>query len=167
MEANKGFKEFEGIIEQLLYLSEKLTGVIDKQIDAVVSPEQGNIDQHVEEYTNLRGDFKEQEHLFIDHLQMLLHSADMGDVEIRIEKLKEAYPPWKQKVDAWRQKLEKKMSYLKKRHVKLNELLEFAVDRNMKLMHSIYSLHNQKNTRYGSSGDKEEISSGIALNKEA
>lgn len=167
MESKKAFTEFGQIIERLGSLSDDLMEVIDKQIEAVVSSNEEDIEQHVEEYTHLRGVFKEQEHKFMNHLQTMLNNAGVSSVEVRLEHLKEVYPESSDTITDWQMTLEKQMETLKERHQKLNKLLEFAVEKNMQLMHSIYSLHNKKNTRYGESGSKEEISSGIALNKEA
>ncbi|MEL7833614.1 hypothetical protein [Fodinibius sp. Rm-B-1B1-1] len=167
MESKKAFTEFEDIIDRLGRLSGELVEVIDKQIEAVVSSNEEDIEQHVEEYTHLRGLFKEQEHKFMDHLQSMLNNAGVSSVEIRLEYLKEAYPEATDTIIDWQVTLEKQMAMLKEKHQKLNKLLEFAVEKNMQLMHSIYSLHNKKNTRYSAGGSKEEISSGIALNKEA
>jgi DNA repair ATPase RecN len=167
MESEKAFKEFEQIIDRLGRLSDDLVEIIDKQISAVVSSNGEDVEQYVEEYTHLRGVFKEQEHKFIDHLQMMLNNAGVKSIEIRLENLKEAYPETADTISDWQEELEKQMKMLKAKHQKLNNLLEFAVEKNMQLMHSIYSLHNKKNTRYSAGGSKEEISSGIALNKEA
>lgn len=167
MESTKAFTEFGKIIDRLGSLSGDLMEVIDKQIEAVVSSNQEDIEQYVEEYTQLRGVFKEQEHKFMNHLQTMLNNAGVSSVEIRLEYLKEAYPESSDTITDWQVTLENKMEALKEKHEKLNEMLEFAVEKNMQLMHSIYSLHNKKNTRYGAGGNKEEISSGIALNKEA
>ncbi|PAU94598.1 hypothetical protein CK503_07335 [Aliifodinibius salipaludis] len=167
MESKKAFTEFGKIIDRLGRLSDDLIEVIDKQIEAVVSSSGEDIEQYVEEYTHLRGVFKEQEHKFIDHLQTMLNNAGISSVEIRLESLKKAYPEKVNTISDWQAKLESQMETLKARHQKLNNLLEFAVEKNMQLMYSIYSLHNKKNTRYSAGGSKEEISSGIALNKEA
>jgi uncharacterized membrane protein YgaE (UPF0421/DUF939 family) len=167
MESTKAFTEFGQIIDRLGSLSDDLMEVIDKQIEAVVSSNEEHIEQHVEQYTQLRGVFKEQEHKFMDQLQILLQNAGMSSVEVRLEYLKDAYPDSEEKISDWQTTLEQQMETLKVKHQKLNDLLEFAVEKNMQLMHSIYSLHNKKNTRYGAEGSKEEISSGIALNKEA
>lgn len=167
MESKKAVKEFENIIDRLIRLSGDLMEVIDKQIEAVVSSNEEDIEQHVEEYARLRGVFKEQEHKFMDQLQVLLNNAGVQRVEIRLEYLKEAYPEAADTITEWQVTLEDQMEKLKQKHQKLNNLLEFAVEKNMQLMHSIYSLHDEKNTRYSAGGSKEEISSGIALNKEA
>lgn len=167
MGSNKLLKEFEDIIDRLGSLSDDLMEVIDKQIEAVVSSNQEDIEQYVEQYTHLRGVFKEQEHKFMDHLQILLQNASVSSMEIRLEYLKDAYPASEARITDWQITLEEQMEKLKAKHKKLNNLLEFAVKKNMQLMHSIYSLGNEKNTRYGAEGSKEEISSGIALNKEA
>ncbi len=167
MESEKAFTEFGQIIDRLGRLSDDMITVIDKQIEAVVSSNGEDIEQYVEEYTHLQGVFKEQEHKFIDHLQTMLNNAGIKSIEIRLEHLKEAYPEATDAITAWQEKLENKIEKLKAKQQKLNNLLEFAVEKNMQLMHSIYSLHNKKNTRYSAKGSKKEISSGIALNKEA
>ena len=167
MESKKAFSEFEEIIGRLHRLSDDLIAVIDKQIDAVVSSDKEHIEKYVEKYITLRGIFKDQEHKFMDHLQAMLTNVDANSVDVRLELLKEVYPESEVKINKWQKTLEQKMGTLKKRHKKLNQLLEFAVEKNMELMHSIYSLNNKKGTRYSSGGNKEEISSGIALNKEA
>ncbi len=167
MESKKALKDFEQIIERLGSLSGDLMEVLEKQIEAVVASNEEDIEQHVEQYTRLRGMFREEEHKFMDQLQVLLNNAGVQRVEIRLEYLKEAYPEVADTITKWQITLEEQMEKLKQKHQKLNNLLEFAVEKNMQLMHSIYSLHDKKNTRYSAGGSKEEISSGIALNKEA
>jgi len=161
------FTEFEQIIYGLENLSEDLIAVVEKQIEAVVSSKEEQIEEYVSEYTSLRGAFKEQEHKFINHLELLLGNAGVNSIDVRLESLKERYPQKKDQIADWQVMLKEQMGILKQKQEKLNNLLEFAVEKNMQLMHSIYSLHNKKNTRYSSGGTKEEISSGIALNKEA
>lgn len=167
MESTKAFSEFREIIDRLDRLSVDLIEIIDKQIEAVLSSNEEDIVHYVEEYMHLRGVFKDQENKFIDHLQTMLNNAGADSVEIRLEHLKEAYPESEATIEEWQKTLEKKMETLKAKHQKLNNLLEFAVEKNMQMMHSIYSLNNKKNMRYSAGGSKEEISSGIALNKEA
>ena len=100
-------------------------------------------------------------------MQVTLNKVGAREPEVRLESLKKYYPKQKNLIADWQNVLEMQMNTLKEKQGKLNELLEFAVEKNMQLMHSIYSMHNKKNTRYSSGGTKEEISSGIALNKEA
>lgn len=166
-ESKKVFNEFSEIVRELQQLSVELMNVIDQQISAVVSAEEEEIEQFLEQYTTLRADFKEQELKFIDSLQSMLNAAGIDHTGVQLKYLKEAYPNSADTIEKWQRELEQNMDQLKKKHKKLNKLLEFAMTQNRNLMHSIYGLQDQKNTRYGSSGDKEEISSGIALNKEA
>ncbi|MCW9705352.1 hypothetical protein [Fodinibius salsisoli] len=167
MESNEAFTELGQIVDRLSKLSDALQDVISKQVEAVVSSNGDDIEQNVEDYTQLREVFKEQEHKLVGHLRMMLNNAGISNVEVRLENLKEVYPNKGDTISGWQMNLEQQMIRLRKKHDKLNSLLEFAVEKNMQLMRSIYSLHNNKNTRYSAGGRKEEISSGIALNKEA
>lgn len=162
----KAFKEFEDSIRELQRLSRKLMDVLDKQAKAVISGDKDEIDRYIDKYTNLKGRFKEQEHLFVDHLQSLVKDSDNAD-ELRLENLKDVFPQSHETIDKWQKNIATQMRDLKQKHQNLNRLLEFAVERNGALMQSIYSLHNEKNTHYSSKGNKEEKSSGIAVNKEA
>lgn len=167
MKSRKAFLEFEEIIVRLHRLSDDLIAVIDNQIGATISSDKERIEKYVEEYTTLRRIFKKQEYKFMDRLQTMLNQGDVNSVEVKLEHLKEIYPEYESTIDKWQMMLEQQMERLKMSHKKLNHLLEFAVEKNMELMHSIYRLNNRKNTRYSPSGNKEKISSGIALNTEA
>jgi hypothetical protein len=167
MDSNKTLSEFGKIVDRLHDLSEKLIVIIDKQIESVMSSEPEDIEEYVKDYSDLRGIFKDEEHKFINHLQRMINNADVENIEIRLKDLKKVYPDSEKKITDWQKSLESQMQKLQEKHQKLNELLEFAVERNSNLMHSIYQLQNEKNTRYGAQGNKEEISSGIALNKQA
>lgn len=162
----KAFNEFEDIIRELQRLSRKLMDVLDKQAKAVISGKKDDIERYVEKYTNLKASFKEQEHRFINHLQLLVEESDNVD-ELRLESLKEVFPQSQSIINEWQDDLGKQTRDLKQKHQNLNRLLEFAVEKNVTLIQSIFSLHNEKNIHYSSEGNKEEISSGIAVNKEA
>ena len=167
MESTDPLSELEQKVGRLEGLSDDLITVVDHQIDAVVNSKTEQIEEYVQQYTSLRGVFRDEEQEFINQLRMTLNKGGANKAEVRLESLKECYPQQKDLIADWQDVLEKQMDILKKKQEKLDGLLEFAVEKNMQLMHSIYSMHNKKNTRYSSGGTKEEISSGIALNKEA
>lgn len=167
MESRKIINEFGGIVRELQQLSVDLLNVIDQQISAVVSSDEAKVEQFLEEYTSLRKDFKEKELEFIHSLQVILNGADINYSGVQLKLLKKVYPNSAEIIEKWQNELEQKTGQLKRKHKKLNKLLEFAITQNRNLMCSIYGLQDQKNTHYGSSGDKEEIYSGIAVNKEA
>ncbi|NGP87371.1 hypothetical protein [Fodinibius halophilus] len=155
---------FGETVEELERLSQKLIKTIENQTKAVIASNDKKIEEFAERYTTLQGAFKEQEKQFIDQLQAMVPSKEE---RLKLEHLKETFPQFAGMIDQWEESLGTHTRLLKRKHQKLNELLEFALSRNVELMHSIYSLHNQKNMHYSSGGDKKEIASGIAVNKEA
>lgn len=160
-------REVGQLTEGLCHLSQELINVIDKQTKAVVAADEEQIEQNAERYANLKGVFKEQEDKLVNRLQKLVGQRNKEVNDIGLEQLKGAFPESTETIDEWKKKLGKQVRQLKGKHIRLNQLLEFALHRNVELMHSIYGLHNQKNTHYGSDGSKEKVSSGIAINKEA
>jgi len=164
---NQKLSELGQIIEKMQLLSEKLLVVLEKQTKAVVATDLEQIEQNAEEYTSLKGAFKNQENKFIEHLKKIIVTAGEDEAEVRLEELKKLYPEAYETIEGWKQKLQAQIQQLKQKHKQLNELLSFALNRNVELMRSIYSMHNQNNTHYSQGGNKEEISSGIAVNKQA
>ncbi|WP_138430768.1 hypothetical protein [Fodinibius saliphilus] len=164
MQKEEKFSAFGQTVEELEVLSQKLIQTIDNQTKAVIASNDKKIEEFAERYTTLKGSFKEQEKQFIDQLQDM---TPPKDERLKLEHLKETYPQYGQMIEQWEESLGTHTRLLKRKHKKLNELLEFALNRNVELMHSIYRLHNQKNTHYSSGGGREEIASGMAVNKEA
>lgn len=161
------FQKMAQIIKDLQYLAQRMLTVMDEQIEAIVANNETNIEKHTEKYTDLRGAFNNKEKDFEDHLHKLLEKAEQSPAQVRLSELKELFPDAQSVIDSWQKQLRKQSRDLKKKHERVVSLLDFALNRNIELMYSIYSLSNRMNTRYGSGGQKEEISSGIAVNKEA
>lgn len=160
-------QDVKAVVENLQELSEKLMTVMDKQTEAVVVANEKHMEKNAERYTTLKAAFKEQEKKFVVMLREMIPPKE-GEVEgIGLQQLKKKFPQSKFIIDSWRNALGKQARKLKRKHERLNELIEFALNRNVELMHSIYTLHNQTNTHYSSGGSTEEISSGVAINKEA
>ena len=167
MSLDEGLEEFGNIIDELSGLSQDLTTIIEKQTEAVISADEEKIERYTQRYTELKGDFEAHEKKFARHLRELLLPAKGGDGEIKLERLKEFWPESKDRIEEWKTSLDQQLTTLKRKHEKLNSLLAFALNQNATMMRSLYGLHNQKNSLYGLSGSKEEISSGMAINKEA
>lgn len=146
-------------------LSQNLMSVMDKQIMAIIANDDEEIEENAERYANLKGTFKEKELEFVKGLKGLLEDTEQD--EIRLEALKKVFPDSAEIIDDWKTELEDQIGQLKNKHQRLNVLLDFAMDRNIQIFHSIYGLSNQKNTRYGSEGIKEDVSSGLAINTKA
>jgi len=165
---NNPLSKVKQSVEVLTQLSQKLMGVMDDQIMAIIAGDDEEIEENSERYTNLKGVFKKKEHEFVKNIKTLLQETTNEDPEIiGLEPLKKAFPDAAAMIDQWRTELRDRMGELKDKHQRLNVLLEFAMDRNIQLFQSIYGLGNQENTRYGAGGTKEEVSSGLAVNKKA
>jgi phosphoglucomutase len=163
----ESFQEMGRIIEELQHVAEKMLTVMDKQINAITAAKNKEIEKYTEEYSELRGRFNEQEENFVQQLHQVLDLPAGSEQEVRLDHLKKLFPDAASTIDEWKQLIEAQAIKLKKKHDRVVELLDFALNRNANLMHAIYSLNNRKNTHYSSGGRKEEISSGMAVNKEA
>lgn len=163
----ESFQEMGSIIEELEHVAEKMLAVMDKQINAIIDAENEDIEKYTEEYSDLRGRFNEQEENFVNQLHRMLDLPSGSEQEIRMDQLKKLFPNAASTIDDWKQLIEEQALKLKKKHNRVVDLLDFALNRNASLMHAIYSLNNRKNTHYSPGGRKEDISSGMAVNKEA
>lgn len=166
-EINESFRQIEQTVEGLQSLARQMREVLDKQTEAIVSADEEKLTRNTEAYTDLRGRYNEQEQKFIDQLNHLLEPAGVSSREVRLEKLKSIFSDASATIDKWKEQLRRQALELKRKNERVVELLDFALNRNAELMYAIYSLHNRKNTHYGSGGQKEEISSGMTVNKEA
>lgn len=165
--ANESFRHLQQIVERLQQLAGQLTGVMDQQTEAIIAGDEENMETLTEDYSELRGQFEEQELKFVNQLHHMLGTDAESTRKIRLELLKETFPDAAGTIDQWRQLLRRQARELKQKNKRIVDLLDFALSRNAELMYAIYSLNNRKNTHYGSGGQKEEISSGMAVNKEA
>lgn len=164
---NESFRRVEQTVEDLQGLARQMRVVLDKQIEAIVSADEEKLTKYTEEYTDLRGRYNEREQKFVDQLHHLLEPAGVSSGEVRLERLKSIFSDASSTIDKWKELLRRQARELKEKNERVVELLDFALNRNAELMYAIYSLNNRKNTRYGSGGQKEEISSGMTVNKEA
>ena len=150
-------------VDVLSQLSRNLMSVMDKQIMAIIDDDEEEIVENAEHYANLKGTFKKKELEFVKGLEGLLDETEY-DV-VRLENLKKVFPESADVIDYWKAELEEQVGRLKDKHQRLNVLLDFAMNKNVQIFQSIYGLSNQKNIHYGSEGNKEDVSSGLAVNK--
>lgn len=163
----ESFQEMGNIIDELEHIAERMLAVMDKQINAIVAAKNEEIEKYTEEYSELRGRFNEQEENFVEQLYQMLDLPAGSEQEVQMDQLKKLFPDAASTIDEWKQLIEEQALKLKRKHNRVVELLDFALNRNTSLMHAIYSLNNRKNTHYSPGGRKEDISSGMAVNKEA
>jgi len=162
-ELNGPLAEVQQNVDVLSQLSQNLMSVMAKQIMAIIDDDEEEIVENAEQYANLKGTFKEKELEFVKGLEGLLDETEY-DV-IRLENLKKVFPESSDVIDYWKVELEEQIGQLKNKHHRLNILLNFAMNKNVQIFQSIYGLSNQKNIHYGSEGNKEDVSSGLAINK--
>jgi len=162
---NGPLSEVQQNVGVLSQLSQNLINLMDKQVKAIIADDDKEIVKNAERYANLKGTFKEKELEFVKGIKGLLDETEYD--EIRLESLKKVFPDSAEIIDNWKAELEEQFSQLKINHQRLNTLLDFALNRNVQIFQSIYGLSNQKNIHYGSGGNKEDVSSGLAINKKA
>ncbi|MCC5913841.1 MAG: flagellar export chaperone FlgN [Balneolaceae bacterium] len=151
-------------VEGLNRTSQELFMVMDEQIQAIVSADAERVEKLSEEHSILHGRFKEHEREFVKELEKSLDKIMDDKRKIRLAALKEIYPESATKIEQWKMVLSENTRRLQKKHNQVVDLLEFALARNAKLMHSIYSLGDSKNTHYSPTGGKSEVASGVAVN---
>ncbi|SHG13864.1 FlgN protein [Fodinibius roseus] len=166
-EINESFRQIEQKVESLQGLARQMKETLDKQTEAIISADEEKLTIYTEAYTDLKGRYNQQEQKFIDQLHHLLEPAGVSSHEVRLEQLKGIFPNASSTIDKWKEQLRRQARELKRKNERVVELLDFALNRNAELMYAIYSLNNRKSTHYGSGGQKEEISSGMTVNKEA
>lgn len=165
--ASTPLQELGQTVEDLLRSGRKMMTVMNRQTEAIISAREEELEKYTEEYTDLRGSYDSREQQFIAQLCHLLGGDHETLPEIRLGQLKRIFPDASRRIDQWRDQIREQSRLLKRKNEQVAGLLEFALNRNAELMYSIYNLNNRRNTRYGSAGQKEELSPGIAINKEA
>ena len=152
----------------VVILNEILDGlleVMNGQKEALISSDIEQVEHLTEIHSQLSVRFNKQEEQFVHELQKLMGGEQKTG--IRISNLKKYFPEASGVIDSWRNTLVEKTNLIQEKHQHIIQLLEFAMLRNASLMKTIYSIHNEKNTHYSTSGSKENIVSGVALNQKA
>lgn len=155
-------------IELLDNSSRKLIRIMEQQIDAIIGSDTEKIETLSDEHSSLTWHYKEQEKKFVQELSNLLIAGE-GEEEhegIRLLNLKLIFPECKAQIESWHKMLTNNADLLQSKHNQIMQLLEFAMAQNARLMHSMYSKHNEKNSHYGANGNRTDISTGVAVNQE-
>lgn len=159
-------QNLDNIVQVLTQISEQLIYVMEEQVQAIISSSPEKIEQLTEKQSEMQGEYKKHERAFLQELQQRLSGHTDSDGDVSLTDLKKLFPEEKEQIDHWIMKLSLNSKMLQKKNEQLVELLEFALNRNAKLMHSFYSLFNNKNSHYSSNGEKTTVRSGVAINQE-
>lgn len=158
--------ELTDIVSSLNKTSEQIIYVMEEQIQAVISSSPNKIEELTDRQATMQSEYKKYERDFIMQLEKYLESTGNGD-RPRLQDLKQKFPEQTTMIDHWKVTLSQNAKNLQRKNKQLVDLLEFALNRNTRMMHSIYTLFNQKNSRYNLNGQKSNIASGVAVNQEA
>lgn len=140
---------------------------MEDQIDAVIASDTQKIESLTDVHTSLSWHYKKNEREFIKDLAGILEKVSNGESKTtRLLNLKSYFPNWSDDIDRWHKVLSDNAKVLQQKHNQVIELLEFAMKQNARMMHSMYSQHNEKNSRYISNGKRSDIVTGVAINQE-
>lgn len=160
-------RELNTIIMALDQASEQLIYVMEEQIQAIISSSPAKIQELTDKQTAMQSEYKKHERAFITELKKYVDLASDGESVPRLGDLKTKYPEEQNLIDRWKVTLSQNAQRLQRKNQQLVDLLEFALKRNTRLMHSFYTLFNDKNSHYSPSGQKSSVTSGVAVNQEA
>lgn len=158
--------DMDNIVFNLRDISEQLIYVMEEQIQAIISSSPEKIEELTEKQTAIQSEYKKHERAFIVELERNLEEPESGDLP-KLGDLVKKFPDEEQKINRWKAMLSQNTRNLQRKNKQLVDLLEFALNRNTRLMHSFYTLFNNKNSRYSPTGQKSHIASGVAVNQEA
>lgn len=148
----------------------RLMAVMDKQVQAIIASDAEKIEELTEEQSSLQGDYKQYERAFIEELEQAVSGVPGSGADSHqpsLSRLKEIFPEAAPTIARWQKQLTENAARLKQKHGQVVQLLEFALVQNANMMHSIYRLHNEKNSHYSQNGDKAGVVSGVAINHKA
>lgn len=155
-------------VELLDNSSKQLMTIMEDQVDAIIASDTTKVEALTEAHTTLSWYYKKHEEQFILELTEILNEASKQDATIiRLVSLKEYFPNWSSEIDRWHKVISGNTQELQRKHTQVLELLEFAMQQNARLMHSMYSKHGEKNMHYQASGKRSDVATGVAVNQEA
>ena len=146
--------------------SKLLLDNMQDQVSAIIFSDSKRIEALSEKQAEMFGDFQKQEKEFIGELIKLMGPTPEEE-ELRLTSLKAKFPEFSAEIDEWQRMLTQNTRRLKQKHEQVLQLLKFAMERNARMMHSLYSMHNEKNTRYVANGERSDMMTGVAVNQEA
>ncbi|MFO7846559.1 MAG: hypothetical protein R6V27_08355 [Balneolaceae bacterium] len=158
-------EKINSVVELLSQTSEQIIYVMDEQIQAVISSSPEKIEELTERQSEIQSEYKKYEREFI--VQLEKHVNEKGERDIpSLSDLKDKYPSSREEIERWKVMLSQNSKNLQRKNRQLVDLLEFALNRNTRLMHSYYTLFNRKNSHYSPTGQTASIASGVAVNQE-
>jgi len=166
-ETSNPIHEMNSLVQALDKTSDQLLYVMEEQIQAIISSSPEKIEELTEKQSSIQSEYKRFEREFISQLQKSLSSPPRNENGPKLGDLKLEYPGEEDQIERWKVTLSQNAKQLKRKNEQLVQLLEFALNRNAKLMHSFYSLFNNKNSHYSPTGEKTSVRSGVAINQEA
>ena len=152
-------------VELLDSCSKQIIKAMEGQIDAIIASDAIKIERLSEVHGALSKQFKIHEHEFIGELTALLSASKSPD-PVRLLSLKKVFPESAGMIDEWHKMLTSNTKELQRKHNQILQLLEFAMSQNARMMQSMYSVHNEKNTLYAPTGKQTSVSTGVAINQE-
>lgn len=163
---NSRLRDMDNIVINLREVSEQLIYVMEEQIQAIISSSPEKIEELTEKQTVIQSEYKKHERAFIVELERNVEDSDDGELP-RLGDLVMKFPDEEQTINHWKTTLSQNTRNLQRKNKQLVDLLEFALNRNTRLMHSFYTLFNNKNSHYSPTGQKSHVASGVAVNQEA
>jgi hypothetical protein len=152
-------------VELLNNCSQQIIKVMEDQIDAIIGSDAEKIERLSEVHGDLSKRFKIHEQEFITELSSILGSPASKE-KVRLLNLKDSFPEAADEIDEWHNTLTSNTSKLQRKHNQILQLLEFAMKQNARMMHSMFSVSNDKNTHYVANGMPSGIPVGVAINQE-
>lgn len=160
-------QQLDSIVHDLHQTSQQLIYVMEEQIQAIISSSPDKIEELTEKHSEIQGEYKKHERAFLLELENNMADRAETNTSMTLTELKKLFPNYEDQIETWKVKLSQNTIRMQKKNEQLVDLLEFALTRNAKLMHSFYSLFNNKNSHYSPNGEKSNVRSGVAINQEA
>lgn len=164
---DKALSNVSESVDGLYNTSRQLFLIMEEQVQAIIAADAKRVEKLAEEHADLQGRFRFYENALRNEVRALSAPENEGEPKSGFDELKKRYPESAGKIEEWKALLTENTQRLQKKHKQVVELLDFALERNARMMHSIYSMHNNKNTHYSPTGGKEGVLSGVAVNHEA
>ncbi len=162
----KTIKRLEEIVTDFDNINSSLFRVMDSQIQAIISSDASKVEELSHFHSALHRDFKDKELELVSLLKNVLNRSENENIPLTLSSVAELYPQYKYKIDEWKHVLNETTRRLQKKNAQVVDLLEFALSRNARMMHSIYTMYSAKNTHYSPEGSKEGVLSGVAVNQQ-
>src|SRR5690554_4024694 len=139
----ENFKKLKGLIELMNNSSQKLIGIMEEQIDAIIGADAYKIEALSEVYSSESWNYKNYEDDFIHSLNEILHAGNPEENRPRLIDLKNHFPEMEDDIEKWHNQLSGNAQKLQNKHAQIIQLLEFAMKQNARLMHALYNKHNE------------------------